>query len=623
MNVFEVDGKIAQAYPEMLAQMKKEARFFAENFNDSSDVMSDWGHKYFCPDDGAILIFDETKPHEHECSFCHKVHKSKTLDNVWAFTYRNTAVVTLLKLAVLYHVEKDPYYIEQYKKILGFYAENYDKFPLHTKNTILYLPEDSIVWDVGKIMPQGLNEAIITIRMTISLEMLKDDLDQEFKDMVINKLLIPACKLVLIPQVHEIHNKPVWADCAIAIIGMFSGNEELIDFAYNSKLGLFEQMRQGVTGDNFWYESSIHYNYFLLEGLIQLLAFTKIYDKPIECEQVVVEMLKEGYVYAFDNDVFPNPNDSWANINMKTYDYSYALATKIFGEDSEVGNIYKNILANPVPRGELPLSKPYYVSDSISFNHLVCTPFIDIDNRTPIERTSKCYKSQYFIKLKNEKVNLFLKYGHTSPSHSHPDKMNIEVTFKDKLLARDIANSGYTGTLCEEWNRKTLAHNTVIVDGVDHMSILPGEVLEYSDTKCKTIVKNAYEGIDFKRGAEIFENGFSDEFEVNSADMHSYDFVFHTEAKLISEVDGTSAEIGYNKNGYQYLFDVKKVNCTQDSITLNWKLDDINIESVIDVKGKELFIANSYDNPATKYRVTLILREKTQNAKFNMSWNMK
>lgn len=623
MNIFEVDQKIAEKYPEMLAQMKEQAVSFAQNFSDSSEKLSDWGHKYFCPDDGEVLIFDLDKPHEHECKLCHKVHKSQELDNVWTFTYRNTAIVTLLELAVLYKVEQNPLYLEEYKKILSFYAEHYEEFPIHSKDKFVTIKKGEKVWDAGKIMPQGLNEAIIVIRISISLEILKNDLEQDFIDFIVQKLLVPACTGVLIPQVHMVHNKPCWADCAIGMVGLFAQNQELIDFAYNSELGFCQQMKQGVTADDFWFEGSIHYNYFLLEGVVQFLAFAKIYNKPTGFEDTVFNMLKQGYYYAFDNDIFPNPNDGWPDINLKTYDYSYALATKIFGEDSEIGNIYKHILANPADRVELPISKPYYFENKISFNHLVCTPFIDIDNRKPIKRVSKCYKSSYFAKIKNDRINVFLKYGHASASHSHPDKMNIEVMIDNKLLSRDISNTGYGVKICDEWNRKTLAHNTVVVDGLDHSSIVQGTILNFDDNNCHALAQNSYDGVDFERNISIFQDSFVDIFKIKSNENHNYDFVFHSQATLISEIDMTPANIGYSENGYQHLHDVKKVNCDDDSITLTWKLADLTLESIIDMKNSELFIAKSFDNPSSNFRTTLILRQKTDNADFNITWKIK
>lgn len=623
MKVFEVDSKIAIKYADMIAKMKDEALSFAKDFSDSTENMSDWGHNYFCKDDGENLIFDLNKPHEHQCKHCHKVYKSELLDNVWTGMYRSTAILNLINLAILYKLEQKDEYMSEYKKILGFYAENYKDFHMHWKGVKLdVIPETGKMRDVGKLMPQGLNEAILLIRVLISLELLKDDLDKDFKDMVTEKLLNRAAYDLFIPEVYQIHNKPCWVNCTLASIGLYTGNQEIIDFAYDSEMGLNQQLIQGVTDDKFWYEGSIHYNYFLLEGLAQFLAFSKIYEKPLAREDIIHDMLKQGYYYAFDSDDFPNPNDGWPNLNLKTFDYSYAIATKVFGEDSELGNIYKNIIANPLPRGPLPLSEPYYFDNKVSLEHLMCVPNIDISTRKPIERKSICFKTSYFAQLKNKNINVFMKYGHASPSHSHPDKMNIEVMIKDKLLTRDISNTGYASKLCDEWHRTSIAHNTVVADGISHKSIIQGEVLEFNDNVCRTIAKKSYEGIDFKRDVVLNENGFTDVFEVVSSDEHLYDYAFHSEAKLISKLDLIDAEIGYNENGYQHLYKLKKVNCSENNLTLEWLLGDIKLESTIDMTGKELFIAETFENPAYSFKTTLILREKATSTKFDFVWNI-
>ncbi|MFI3226980.1 MAG: heparinase II/III family protein [Clostridia bacterium] len=623
MKIYDVDARLLQTHPEVIEDMKQRALNFARNFKDSPENMTDWGHNYHCPFDGEQLTFDLNRPHEHECRICHRVHKSQILDNVWTYMYRFEVILTVLNLAVLYELEKDPEYIELYKKLLTFYAENYDKFVLHWKRVITENPQVEPIVDAGKIMPQGLNEAMIINRIVISLEILKDYLDKDFTDLISEKLLIPAVTGVTIPEITQIHNKGCWYNSAVAIVGFYTGREDLVDFAYNGKLGLNQQIIQGVTKDNIWYEGSIYYTYFALESLVQLLAFSRMYDRPIECEKIIADMLVEGYYFAFENDTLPNPNDGWPNLNLKTFDFTYALATKVFGEDSEVGNVYKNICANPVIRGPLPLSETYYYKNNLSFDHLVTVPYIDISNRKPIKRTSKNYTSTYFVKLNNENINTFLKYGHVSKSHFHPDKMNIEIMIKGKSLSRDLSNTGYITDFCTEWYRRSVSHNTVVADGIDHLSIVPGILVEYTDTSCITEAKEAYEGIDYRRSLAITDDNVCDVFEVTSKDEHNYDFLFHCEAKLISELDFTEGDIVYNENGYQNLNNLRKVNYVGDSITLRWLLDDVEIESVIDVAGKEFFIADTFDNPPHKIRTSLILRQKAENAKFTINWNIK
>ncbi|MFI3237059.1 MAG: heparinase II/III family protein [Lachnospiraceae bacterium] len=623
MNIFEINKDLFetdQTYIEMLQTMKEETEKFCANFHDSPSKLSEWGHNYFCPVDGERLIFDLDKPHEHECELCHTVYQNQTFDNVWTYFYRNQAILTLMKLAVLYKMDGNQEHLENYKKILGFYSDHYVEFDLHAKHLIV----EDVTHDIGgagRLMPQGLNEAIVAIRIIISLELLKDDIDAEFVEGLHKNLFTPITE-ILLPQINRIHNIPCWLNAACGVIGLYTNNDELKNIVFHGEFSINEQLKQGVTGDMFWYEGSIHYNFFLLEGVVDLMAFCELYGQEFASKAIVEEMLVAAYHYAFDNDIFPNPNDGWPNVTLKSYEYIYCLATKVFGVDSEVGNIYKNILANDRKRVEFPLSKPYYYNNAISFERLVCLPDIDIEDRTEIKRTSKCFENSYFGMLKNEQVNVFMKYGHRGPSHAHPDKMNIEVMIKGESLSRDLSNTGYASKLCNEWHRKTISHNTVLVNGENHVSMEGGKVLEFDESVCHAFVKDVYSDVNYDRKVSIQNTGFEDTFYVSSHEVQTYDWIFHSEAQLLSELDCEASDLGYTENGYEHLKNLRKVVAPASELVLEWSLADTTLKSVIDTTNKEVFLAETYDNPVSRFRTAIILREKNTTAKFHVMWTI-
>ncbi|MFI3226045.1 MAG: heparinase II/III family protein [Clostridia bacterium] len=623
MNIFELNEdilKLDTKYIEMIETMKAEALSFCENFDDDPSIMSDWGHHYYCPKDGEMLTFDLTKPKDHVCGLCGTVYKSEQLDRTWTYLYRHDAILTLMKLSVLYRAYKEPRYLEEYKKLLLFYADNYMKFELHAKD----VPHDGVnlkFSGAARIMSQELNEAMILVRIMVSLEILKEDLSKEFIDHL-NDVFFVNIADVLIPQLDKIHNKPCWINAAVGCMGLFTGNKEWIDIVYNGEFSVNEQLRRGVTEDKFWYEGSVHYNFFLLEAIVYLLAFSRAYNHELEEEDVIRDMLIKGYHFTFENDVFPNPNDSWPSVGLRTYEYVYAVAAKIFGEGSEVYEIYKHILANPFDRVKIPMSEPYHYKKNMSFEHLVCLPGINFEDRNVPARKSTCYPNSFFAMLKNENINLFMKYGHKGPGHAHRDKMNIEVMIGDKMLTRDMANSGYSSTLCLEWYRLSPSHNTVMVDGQNHVSMDGGDVLKYNDTCCHAITKNVHDGVDYKRAVEIFDDGFTDVFDVISKDVHNYDWIFHCQADLLTELELEESDLGYKENGYQHIQDVKKLVNVPDELVLEWDLQGTKLTSTIKTAGKEVFLTKTYDNPASTFRTGVMLRAKTDSTTFDVNWKV-
>ena len=351
-----------------LKQMCHDVEEFYATFYDDPKYVSEWGHNYFCDIDGGRLIYDPKKPHHHQCEICGKVFEDPIYDGVWWYMYRNEAVKTLMKASACYKATNDPKYFEIFKTIISFYANHYLEFPLHNKEREQFKNETEIRWGCGRILPQGLNEAIITSRMIQSLEIIKEDLPKEFIDWLYEKMFKHIYAL-LKPQVQKIHNIHCWKNVAIGMIGFFFDKQELIDFAFQGPFNIIRQLDEGVTSDYFWYEGSIHYNYFTLEGVTMLYLFSQIYQYsiPKKTKDILTNMFIAGYHFAFHNLYFPNPNDGWPSINLKTYSYIYHVMVKCLGYDSEVGNILKLISNDPRPRTTLPLSKPIYLTPEMSF----------------------------------------------------------------------------------------------------------------------------------------------------------------------------------------------------------------------------------------------------------------
>lgn len=622
----DILGKCLQdnkSYGLMINAIKSEVHDFCSNFHDDPIKISAWGHHYFCPKDGGLLIYDRKTPIAHKCEICGHVYDDKIFNDIWVYMYRNEAIVNVWKSALLFKLTKKIQYLEYAKNIVEFYANNYLKFKLHNKEGLEFENLEEMKWGCGRIMPQGLNESIFIIRMINALELIKEEIGQEFLKDLENKLFIEVFKL-LKPQVNKIHNISCWKNSAIGTMGLFMDNQEMIEFAFEGEYNIRKQLREGVTVDKFWYEGSIHYNFFTLEGITNLVLFSELYDYDFGGEKDIVEdMFKAAYKYAFNNHQLPNPNDGWPNLNLKTYSYIYSVATKIFGMDSEIGNMLKNILRLDSVRTKLPLSKPYYYNNEISLERLVMIPGIDPSKAIPIESKSINFsKSNYGI-LKNDKINVFYKYGHNGPSHAHPDKMNIEVVIGDCSLSRDLSNSGYGNKLCNEWHRVSASHNTVVVNGENHVSMDTGKVLEFTDSILQAEVDNVYPGIKFNRRIEIEDNGFIDDFKVSSNMENICDYFFHVEADLLTEYKSEKTKLDFNQNGYQHIKNVEKVLVDAQYIELEWKLGNYILVQRINVKNKQLFIGKSPDNPITRDRYTLIVRGNQKNIDFKSMWIIK
>ena len=595
-------------YKKMLNEMANEIEMLNENFNDSPELLSGWGHDYFCNEDGGALIYDINTPHVHRCPICGKEYTGIKYDQCWRYTYRYNLMASLPKAALLYRVTKDRKYISYIERILNFYKENYLKFKLQAKGKVV----EDLTIDVGgasRIMPQGLNEAIMITKISFALELIKDEISQEWVEDLYNNFFKHVID-ILDKQRVRIHNIALWIGAAIASVGALLNDKSIIDSVYNGEFGVKNQIKHGFTKDGFWYEGSIHYNYFALEGVVTFFMIAKLNNYEIDKETLdnILFILKAPYEYSFKNLRLPNPNDGWPDLGLKTYSYIYYMAYATYRD--ELKELLEIIEGNKDERTDVALSKTYYFENRIPLEKLVFGPEIE-GKDIPDRRKSKLFSNSSFGMLRNNRVNVFMKYGHYTESHIHPDKMNLEVMIDEKYLTRDLSNPGYGSKMCNEWNRMTLSHNSVVIDGKNQNTVNAGKVEVFTDTQMKAVNEEAYsDNTKFIREINLLERGYEDNFTVETTNSKVKDWFFHLEEgiELKTSLTLEVADLGYNENGYQHLKEIKRVINSSERVELIWNFFGKELRSEINLEGKELFIGKSYDNPGNRYRTTLVLR---------------
>jgi len=592
--------------------MKQQVDLWINIFKDDPSKLSGWGHIYFCEEDGEKLVFDLDKPNSHICPICAKEYSGGKYDAAWIYMYRYEAILSAMKAAVLYKLYEDEKYIKYVKKVISFYSDNYDKFEVHGRG--------ATTSGNGKITPQALNEAIFIVKVVNILELLKWNLEKEYVEGVTNKLLKTGAYFID-SQKKIIHNIPCWINAAVSIVGLFSEDKDLIYRGLYSEFGFENQVIKGVTKDYFWYEGSIHYNFFTIEAFMNTLLFSSIYNSPIneEVKKIVKNMIIVPSKYAFDNLVLPNPNDGWPNVSLKTYSFIYDMAAKIY-DSVEIDNINNRIYSSLTPRYSVPLSQPIYVGE-YSLEALLFSKSKEFIYKA-YRGESYDFKTSNFAILKNNNINAFIKYGHCSPSHAHPDKMNVEIIAFGEVITRDLSNCGYDAKLCNEVHRTTAAHSTVMVNGQNHTSTKEGKTLCFDDSKpyIQVISENVYSGVDFIRSVELSSNKYTDKFTVKSNEIHTYDWIFHVEGTLETEIESRKGELGFSTNGYQHFKDIKKLKVKEDTELLWSFKNGVRGAQNLNTRSCEVFLCKSYDNPVNKYRNTVILRCKGYEAEFNQEW---
>ncbi|MCL2015796.1 MAG: heparinase II/III-family protein [Defluviitaleaceae bacterium] len=625
---------------EFLTDMRIGIEEFFTDFADNPENLSGWGHNYFCEEDGGFLRFLLKKPNEHECPICGKVYTEERYCQTWTYLYRVRWVQETLKAAYYFSISGDDVFNDTIKQTWRFYAKNYGNFALHEKDRIN--PPIMEVGGVGRIMSQGLNEGIMVVKLLAALDLLGfRETDEGFLAELKTDFFTPIIEL-LKPQIYRVHNIKCWLNSAVGMAGLFFQEEEWLNAALYGEYNLTKQLNEGVTADNFWYEGSIHYNFFTLEGVLAFLLFCKKYGNDFwrTCD-IPRKMLLSAHEYAFDNAVLPNPNDGWANVNLKTYLFLYYSAWQLY-EDERLAAIISAVERAKMPRVPLPLW------DSYHFQGLPVEKFLyaAANKKNPanaafdgkisksIRKKSVLYSASNFAILRNERVNLFLKYGHNAASHAHPDKMTFELTVDNTLVTRDLSNAGYGAKICNEWHRTSTSHNTVVVDGLNHVDTEPGEIVAFAENAV-TAVAFPYPQVKFTRHFTILEDGITDIFHAEGETLHIFDYFLHIDGEILCEPTATTAveSLGFCENGYQHIKNVRQVadlrafevlaSGTKMRLVVD-KTNEVDETNEVDKKNEKstkIFLCETLDNPVTKHRQTIIIRKYGKTAKFTLNWH--
>jgi hypothetical protein len=174
-----------------------------------------------------------------------------------------------------------------------------------------------------------------------------------------------------------------------------------------------------------------------------------------------------------------------------------------------------------------------------------------------------------------------LDYGPHGDWHGHPDKLGIEVHAGGRCWIQNSGSPvGYHGQEHWEYYRRTLAHNTVVVDGRDQRFerarddairdlARTGRLLSFSpdgpEKKVSAVVDWAYEGVRCGRTLTLRGDALIDEFEVASDEPHTYDYVLHGRGIVEADLPGMArARLPETEGGYEYLIQTSRGSGEKD-----------------------------------------------------------
>ncbi len=589
-----VKDKIKQSEwaAKLYEEMKESTDGFISTYHDDALKIAGWGHNYHCDDCAGRLRFDVNSPDAHVCTVCGKVNTGSKKDNAWTASYRGRTFGTVFKAGVLYRLDGDDRYPEFIRTVMDFFADNYETFTA----------ESPAKRFEGKLTGINLSDAVSIIQGVFGMDMARDAFSQEELDKWHDKLFIPQADMY--DQFsNKIYNIPAWMKAAEGIIGLFFNDEKIINNAFYSRFGIMDQLRRGVTKEGMWFEYSPHYHFYCAHPITFLVYFAKKYNLEIPDADELYKYLDDLYMFPiknmFSNGRLPNPSDGWPEVEITRYRQQLEYAAAILDNDyikQVLGAAYKDGMPS-IP--ERLLFNPGYENKGL--------PHFGSQNNP----------DSFNAILKNDITEIYLKTGIKTISHAHPDVMTIELCFFGDLVSEDLGSNGYSTKIFQEWQHKTISHNTVILDMTDQKyepvgeGIWPEGIVEYYDeNRIRAKSKNVYECCDYTRDIRIDGPVVYDEFLIKGVEEYNIDWLFYCKGELSNEYDAEAVESLGTEEGYQHLFDIRKFNGKNDW-TVSFEMDDKTVRLDMEgAPGTEVFMVNSYTRDFNSTRPGVIVRRK-------------
>lgn len=630
----------------VVAALQAQVDHFMSYWQDDTAQLGGWLHDYYCDADGAELTFDITRPHFIQCPVCGRIYTDEARDNAWVGLLRKEAVQTLGTTVLLYHVTGAEKNLAQARQLLFFYAEHYVAFPTHIKSRRVdyalyeqlrakrpvlpdaeklfepetYLKNISIVGP-GKMLSQGLDDAVALIQMALATYFLADALDDAERDYLNAHLFVPA-KNYLECQQFAVHNITLWREVAIQVLNLVTGASA--EFSLDRELGIFDHLRLGLTADSWWYEGSFHYDFYVAEALTYLTLMMRCYHvTDARLEQALAQMLTFPITCAFADGTLPNPNDGWPNITLATYEGVYDKACLSYPADKNFAALHAAVSAR---KNNNEAAAP--MAGLSDFGHVLGLLLLAEKNNVPAftaDTSSANFPSSHLKILQNEHLKTVIKYGVLTTNHAHCDTLSYEFYLAGRLICKDLSNSGYGSKLSSAWYQTALAHNTLLINGDQNLhQLYTVTVTENSPENFEVVTDQLYEKNlgatlgTFKRRFTALANGLrvestgASEAQDRLSLLQHFDFPrtsLRCDKKMVSlSVDELTERSGIEFAAL-YLKDAEEIAAVGQSLTLNFATADQNFTAEFSLAtSTNVFLLTTFGNPASDDRLTLLFQ---------------
>ncbi|HSC38800.1 MAG TPA: heparinase II/III family protein, partial [Chitinophagaceae bacterium] len=391
---------------------------------------------------------------------------------------------------------------------------------------------------------------------------------------------------------NQIHNHGVWANAAVGIVGLATGNEQYVQEAlYGSmkgrKSGFIAQLDSLFSPDGYYTEGPYYVRYALLPFYVFANALNNARPQLnifAYRNSILKKALEAGLQQTNTDGVFFPLNDALKEKDFTTGEMitSVDIAWNIYGADS-------GWLAVAKKQGRVALSGGGAGIAAALLAGVRVPAYFPYRSVAYTDGAHGNEGGLALLRAGNGKDNttLIFKYTAQGLSHGHYDKLSFMLYDKGQEIFTDYGSARFVNIEAKDGGRylpenkayavQTIAHNTLVADETSHFNAQLKESALYHPDKLFSHIgsgpvlvvsardEHAYRDIMMNRTLFLLqlpgeENRYVvDFFQASSASAHQYDLPFQYSGQLMKTSFSYKAftdsrqPLG-RKNGYQFLW---------------------------------------------------------------------
>jgi hypothetical protein len=490
---------------------------------------------YTCPKHGVELLYEDSSPFAHRCPVdTNEVYAGGKYDMAWAGWYNRLLGTDLVWMGILYNVYGDQKYAGAGREILMKFADLYLSYT--TDNTIL---------GPAHVFFGTLSESFWGVDMASGYDLLYNYAGftpadrRELKE----KLFYP---LALITQKfpETASNRQLWYNNVSAAVGFLYGDSSLVRFAIDGTYGFKWQIGSALPESGFWPEWS-GYHFVALRGMICLAEMAGHNGYDLYHMQIAGRTMKSMFDAPFllvePNYEFPRSKDSGGG-SLLEYSPFYEVGYAVYRERRYAGLLNLSHLkrGTQVVGESSALGK---APEPVSMFHI--DPGLPGDTAAVYTERSVNLAGNGFAILRDSTLRtyLYLDYGILGGEHGHPDRLQMGYYARGRNWIVDPLNESYMYPSLQLWYRRSIAHNTLVVDETDQAwtngyGIFFGARPSFQVASGGSATE--YNGVKLTRTLIQCGDYVLDLFDAESPDVHTYDLPLHSFGTLA--LDGLNLE---------------------------------------------------------------------------------